>query len=170
MDKQKVLQWIDEVLKTDGWIESIVRLYPDVVMGESSTEHIDRLVKCGVKNITFTSYGWHLFRIFGLNIRMPFTSQLRTWEYLEKKYGSNRPSPFYWYNPETNVLSEPIMYDCKFNHCWIMLDQIKHFPKLIKWCKDHNKTIGLVAPDKWTGDKQDNDKIYRGLKEVIKYL
>ena len=85
MDKQKALQWIDEVLKTDGWIESIVRLYPDVVMGESSTEHIDRLVKCGVKNITFTSYGWHLFRIFGLNIRMPFTSQLRTWEYVARQ-------------------------------------------------------------------------------------
>ena len=132
--------------KSDEWIKEQVRLYPNIVMGESSTEHIERLVKCGVKNITFTSYGWHLFRIFGYNIRMPFSTQINTWEYLMAKY----PDKFYL--------------------VWIMLDQVRHFPKLIKWAKTNGMTIGLVAPDKWTHKGQNNDKIHEALKEVVKYL
>jgi len=91
------------------------------IYGESSTEDIAELVKRGAKQITFTAYGQHLFRFRGINFRMPFTNQAKTWEYLERKYSD------------------------KFNHCWIHISQVKDFKELINWCKTHNKIIMICG-------------------------
>ena len=133
----------------------------DAIVGETSTETIQQLVDAGCKSITFTCYSWHLFRIFGLNIRMPFTTQLRTWEKLEEMYGKQTETTYNMYKP--TITWE--VRESKFFFCWIMLDQTKSFKKLIGWCITHNKTIGLIAPDNW---KENPEKVYEGLKQFIK--
>ena len=130
-------------------------------MGESSTEDIARLIKCGVKSVTFTSWGWHLFRIFGVNIRMPFTSQLSTWKYLGNKYN--------WqvlYSDKSKQYFSAILpkEEHKFTFTWIMLDQQRHWRKLITWATQHNKTIGIVAPD---SKQQDVEWIYKQLTKFM---
>lgn len=135
--------YIDEPLSTNHYKPNdsgfkLLCKADNVTIGETSTETIQQLIDTGCKSITYTSYGWHLFRIFGLNIRMPFSNQIRTWEYLMSKY------------PD------------KFHFCWIMLDQARDFKKLIKWCKQNGNAIGLVAPDDW---KNDPSKVLEGLKK-----
>ena len=146
---------------SEEWVRQTVEKYPDVTMGESSTEDIARLIKCGVKSVTFTSWGWHLFRIFGVNIRMPFTSQLSTWKYLENKYN--------WqvlYSDKSKQYFSAILpkEEHKFTFTWIMLDQQRHWRKLITWATQHNKTIGIVAPD---SKQQDVEWIYKQLTKFM---
>lgn len=144
---------------SEEWVKQTVAKYPDITMGESSTEHIADLVRCGVKNITFTSYGWHLFRLFNKwNIRMPFTTQLRTWIALEKKYGSGNTTSW-------GGLFTEVEQSSKFSFCWIMLDQTRHWKKLITWATQHNKTIGIAVPD---SKKSDTEWIYKQLQSFIK--
>ena len=132
-------------------------------IGETSTETIQQLIDAGCKNITYTAYGWHLFRIAEVNIRMPFTSQLNTWKKLERLYGK-RESEFFWYNEKTREHT-PIMHESKFTFCWIMLNQDRHWKKLLEWATSHNKIIGIVAPD----SKQNNPEwIYKQLQSFIK--
>ena len=130
-------------------------------IGETSTETISQLVDAGCKSITFTCYGWHLFRIFGINIRMPFTTQLNTWKKLEKLYGVQ-------FNLETFKKTR----ESKFDFIWIMIDQIRHFEKLINWALSHNKTIGLVAPDRYKDNpewvKEHLAEFIKQYKEVVK--
>lgn len=169
--------YLDELISTgkQSELDWFITHLPNLVIGETSLETIQQLVDAGCKNITYTCYGWHLFRIAGINIRMPFTSQLNTWEYLERKYNcidwdevanpieKRRNGKYHqlgdddWFEKEDN--------EKLFNFCWIMLDQVKSFKKLIQWCKDYNKTIGLVAPD----SKQNNPQwIYKQLTKFIK--
>ena len=152
---------------SEEWVRQTVEKYPDVTMGESSTEDIARLIKCGVKSVTFTSWGWHLFRIFGLNIRMPFTTQLNTWKKLEKLYGIGTLSEFM----NEKVIRFSIR-ESKFTFCWIMLDQVKSFKKLVQWCITHNKTIGLVAPNRHKDNpewvKEHLTEFINAYKEMVK--
>ena len=133
--------YLDEILSVpndDKGNKRVWEVKDNIIYGETSTETISQLVDAGCKSITLTVYGWHLFRIFGLNIRMPFTSQLRTWIALEKKYGNERYG-YFW------ACDHPI--DTLFSFVWIMLDQDRHWKKLLEWCLAHNKIIGLIAPD-----------------------
>ena len=133
----------------------------NVIIGETCPELIAECVENGAKQITLTSYGWHLFRIFGVNIRMPFTSQLNTWKYLENKYN--------WqvlYSDKSKQYFSAILpkEEHKFTFTWIMLDQQRHWRKLITWATQHNKTIGIVVPD---NKQQDVEWIYKQLTKFI---
>lgn len=169
-EETKQLPYKDELVSAYGMsvgeVKNELKYVPDLVCGETSTETIQQLVDAGCKSITYTCYGWHLFRIAGLNIRMPFTSQLNTWKYLEKKYNYETvefSDGTYW----TGKKEQPL-----FAFCWIMLDQTKSFKKLISWCITHNKTIGLVAPDnkknnpEWV--KEHLTEFIKQYKEVVK--
>ena len=74
------------------------------------------------ETLTYTSYQTYLFPLFGLRIYNPLSNQLGTWQKLDKLYGS------------------------KFPACWISLNKnINDYPELIKWAKDHNKTIMIFS-------------------------
>lgn len=161
---------------SEEWVKQTVAKYPNVTMGESSTEDIQRLIECGCKNITFTAYGWHLFRLtlpkwlggYAFNIRMPFTSQLLTWKYLEKKYNVRKDLPPYQLRGETfQEAVKRVWYANKFKFVWIMLDQDKYWEKLVTWALAHNKTIGLVAPDK---HKNNPEWVYKQLQKFVEVL
>jgi len=158
--------YMDECISVKDYshddIAEMIKYLPDLMIGETSTETIAELVDAGCKSITYTSYGWHLFRIFGLNIRMPFSTQLNTWKKLEKLYGSG--NAISW-----GGLFTEVEQSSKFNFCWIMLDQVTDFGKLIKWCKDHSKTIGLVAPVRWN-EKMSCEEMKAKLDAFIKAI
>jgi len=149
---------------SEEWVKQTVVKYPGITMGESSTEDIQRLVECGCKNITFTAYGWHLIRLFGVNIRMPFTSQLKTWEYLDREYTTYELDE---YTDTNNTKISTGVFRTKLNFVWIMLDQDRYWEKLVTWAISHNKTIGLVAPDK---HKNNPEWIYKQLQKFVEVL
>ena len=156
--------YIDEPITNKMWRtrdDIILGCPKNMIVGETSTETIQQLVDAGCKNITYTAYGWHLFRIAGVNIRMPFTSQLNTWKYLENKYN--------WqvlYSDKSKQYFSAILpkEEHKFTFTWIMLDQQRHWRKLITWATQHNKTIGIVAPD---SKQQDVEWIYKQLTKFM---
>jgi len=170
----KQLPYKDELISAYGMdvdeVKNELIELPNLICGETSTETIQQLVDAGCKSITYTSYGWHLFRIFGLNIRMPFSTQLNTWKKLEKLYNVRKDLPPYQLHNETfKETVKRVWHENKFNFCWIMLDQTKHFEKLISWCKDHDKVIGLVCPDSWNKEMP-VEEMYNKLKTFINIL
>jgi len=102
-----------------------------LITGDTCFRFMDKLIADGVQNITYTAYREHLFRITlpkwlfggGLNI-VTWRNQIPTWEKMKTKYGS------------------------KFNYCWIHIEQIDDYPRLIKWCRDNSKKIMLCGDDK----------------------
>jgi hypothetical protein len=95
------------------------------IIGETSTETIQQLVNAGCKSITYTSYGWHLFRIAGINIRLDCFNQIPTWNRIKRKHKD------------------------KFKLCCVMIDKPERFESQIKWCMENGNDIMLIAPDKW---------------------
>jgi hypothetical protein len=72
--------------------------------------------------------------------RIPrYGNQIFAWQWLEENYGYKH----YWTNHDKDMTVER---ESRFNYCWINLQlNKKHYPELIKWCKDHQKTIMLYV-------------------------
>lgn len=105
-----------------------------LTVGESSTEHIKKLIDLGIRNITFTSYGNHLFGftlprwkwlggLSGLRINIRgCRNQIPTWDWIEARY------------PQ------------QFKMVWISLYQNQNdYGDLVRWAIQHNKAIGIVS-------------------------
>ena len=101
-----------------------------------------------------------------LTCQVTYSSYRKYWLWVEKLFGWRIPR---YGNQIWAWKKLMILYGylpTRFNHCWINLQLNKnHFPKLIKWCEDHQKTIMLYC--EWEVSEED---FLRQLQEFTKHL